>query len=94
MCTISALTIETVDFFVGGTPTPARDGGRFESVDPSRGAAWANVAEATADDVDAAVRDAHEVFWGSAWRSLSASKRGRLLMKLADAIAGNACRAG
>ena len=83
-------TVETIDFFVAGEPTPANDGGRFESVDPSRGVAWASVAEASAGDVDAAVRNADDAFGSDAWRSLSASRRGRLLMKLGDAIAENA----
>ena len=94
MAQISALTrdqtTEEIDFFVAGVATPARDGARFESVDPSRGFAWANVAEASAEDVDAAVENAHDTFWSDAWRSISASKRGRLLMKLGDAIAANA----
>ncbi|MFN8221641.1 MAG: aldehyde dehydrogenase [Gaiellales bacterium] len=83
-------TIEAIDFFVAGAATAARDGARFDSVDPSRGAAWAAVAEASADDVDAAVRNAHDAFWSREWRALSASRRGRLLLKLADAIAANA----
>jgi acyl-CoA reductase-like NAD-dependent aldehyde dehydrogenase len=91
---ISALTrdqtTEEIDFFVAGVATPARDGARFESVDPSRGFAWANVAEASPEDVDAAVENAHDTFWSDAWRSISASKRGRLLMKLGDSIAANA----
>jgi aldehyde dehydrogenase (NAD+) len=78
------------DFFVGGELAEAEDGQRFDSVDPTHGHPWATVAEATPSDVHRAVCSAHEAFWGSEWRALSASKRGRLLVRLADAIAQNA----
>jgi acyl-CoA reductase-like NAD-dependent aldehyde dehydrogenase len=48
------------------------------------------VAEASAEDVDAAVVDADTVFRSAEWRSLSASRRGRLLMRLGDAIGEHA----
>jgi len=80
------------ELFIGGAAVAAEDGRRFESIDPTQGAPWATVAEGTPADVDRAVRGAHETFWGAAWRSLSASRRGRLLMRLGDAIAENAER--
>src|SRR3954470_23051601 len=89
---MAATALETFDLFIGGDAMPARDKARFESVDPTAGEAWAAVADAGADDVDRAVRSAHDCFTGEAWRSLSASKRGRLLMRLADAIGENAER--
>jgi acyl-CoA reductase-like NAD-dependent aldehyde dehydrogenase len=82
--------VATVDFFVGGSPRASQSEARFDSVDPSRGAPWASVAEASPTDVDAAVEDAYAAFWSPAWRALSASRRGRLLMRLADAIADHA----
>lgn len=85
-------TLESYELFIGGASVAAEDGGCFESVDPTRGKPWASVAEATPVDVDRAVRNAHDAFWGSAWRSLSASRRGRLLARLGDAIADNAER--
>src|SRR5439155_14585112 len=84
--------LASYDLFIGGEPVEAQDGGRFESVDPTRGRPWAAVAEATAADVDRAVRNAHDEFWGAAWRALSASRRGRLLMRLGEAIGDNAER--
>lgn len=86
--------LEELDFFAGGERRPASDGARFESVDPSSGEVWARVAEATAEDVDAVVRTAHEAFFSSAWRSLPASDRGLLLFRLADAIAEDSERIG
>jgi aldehyde dehydrogenase (NAD+) len=85
-----SITLDTFDLFIGGVETRARDDARFESVDPTFGAPWAAVADATAADVDRAVRDADDTFWSSPWRSLSASKRGRLLVRLGDLIGQHA----
>jgi aldehyde dehydrogenase (NAD+) len=84
--------LEPYELFIDGDSVGAEDGARFESVDPTRGQPWAAIAEATAGDVDRAVRNAHDAFWGTAWRSLSASRRGRLLGRLGDAIGDNAER--
>jgi aldehyde dehydrogenase (NAD+) len=84
--------LERFDLFIGGNARPASDEARFESVDPTVGRPWAEVAEAGREDVDRAVRSAHDAFWGAEWRALSASRRGRLLMRLGDAIGENAER--
>src|SRR5262245_61095055 len=88
--TTTTRTLESYELFIGGASVAAEDGRSFESVDPTRGAPWALVAEATPADVDRAVRSAHDAFWGQAWRALSASRRGRLLSKLGEAIAESA----
>jgi aldehyde dehydrogenase (NAD+) len=87
-------TLEELDLFIAGGPQPASDGRRFESVNPTEGEPWAAVAEASADDVDRAVREAHETFTGAEWKSLAASDRGLLLFRLADAIEADAERIG
>jgi acyl-CoA reductase-like NAD-dependent aldehyde dehydrogenase len=43
---------------IGGEAQRASDGGRFEVEDPSSGALLANMAKATASDIDRAVRAA------------------------------------
>jgi acyl-CoA reductase-like NAD-dependent aldehyde dehydrogenase len=76
---------------IGGERVPARDGGTFESVDPSTGETIAHVAQAGAQDVDAAVRAAAEAFdQGGPWRKAPAAQRERLLNRLADLIEENA----
>ncbi len=93
MSTVSSdQAIEVIDSFVNGAPMVARDEARFDSIDPSRGETWARVGDAAPDDVDVAVRSANEAFSSHAWRSLPASKRGRLLTKLGEAIHDNAER--
>ena len=84
--------LEVFDLFIGGEEVPSLSEARFESLNPTLGEPWAELADAAADDVDRAVRNAHDAFWGTAWRTLSASRRGRLLMRLGDAIAENAER--
>ncbi|MDX6672284.1 MAG: hypothetical protein QOI91_2647 [Solirubrobacteraceae bacterium] len=86
--------LEELDFFVGGERRPARNGDRFETVNPTTGKPWARVAAASSDDVDACVRRAREAFDAPAWRSLPASERGLLLFRLADAIQEDSERIG
>lgn len=69
------------------------DAGRtFESLDPATGAPWATMPEASAADVDRAVRAAHRAFHGPEWAGLTATSRGKLLMRLADLVAEAAPR--
>ncbi|HSI39521.1 MAG TPA: aldehyde dehydrogenase [Xanthobacteraceae bacterium] len=65
-------------------------GASFESLDPSNGTAWARMPAATATDVDRAVSAAHRAFDDPAWAGLTATQRGRLLMKLGDLVAAHA----
>ena len=61
----------------------------FDTINPATGEVLTHVAEASAADVDRAVvaaRGAFEKPGKGAWRSISASERGRLLWKLADLV--------
>ncbi|HEX5013212.1 MAG TPA: aldehyde dehydrogenase family protein [Candidatus Limnocylindrales bacterium] len=70
--------------FIGGAFVDAADGATFETLNPHDGSVIANIAEAGVEDVDRAVAAAAAAF--PAWSALGASARGRLLLKLADAI--------
>ncbi len=64
----------------------------FETINPGTGEVLTRVAEASAADVDRAVAGARAAFEKTgkgAWRSMSASERGRLLWKLADLVEKN-----
>jgi aldehyde dehydrogenase (NAD+) len=64
----------------------------FDTINPATGEVLTQVAEASAADVDravAAARAAFEKTGKGAWRSISASERGRLLWKLADLVEKN-----
>ena len=63
---------------------------QFESFDPATGQPWALMPEARTADVNAAVAAAKTAFFGSDWADLTATARGKLLMRLADLIAQNA----
>ncbi|MBT9383673.1 aldehyde dehydrogenase [Pseudooceanicola sp. CBS1P-1] len=65
---------------------------RFESTDPATGAVWAEMPEARAPDVNRAVEAAARALKAPAWRALTATARGKLLMRLADLVERDARR--
>jgi aldehyde dehydrogenase (NAD+) len=73
--------------FIGGEFVEAADGATFEVFNPHDGSKLADVAEAKQADVDRAVEAARSAF--PAWSETPAAERGRLLLKLADAIEAN-----
>jgi aldehyde dehydrogenase (NAD+) len=70
--------------FIDGEFTDSAEGVSFEVTNPHDGSVLARVAEARAADVDRAVAAARAAF--PAWSGLAAAERGRLLLRLADAI--------
>lgn len=66
--------------------------GGFDSLDPATGTPWARMPDASAADVDRAVRAAHRAFHDPEWAGLTASARGKLLLRLADLVAEAAPR--
>ncbi len=74
---------------IGDEWVDAADGRTFATLDPSTGEPLAHVAEAGEVDIDRAVRSARRAFEGP-WRSIPASERARLMMRLADLVADNA----
>ncbi|HOZ59855.1 MAG TPA: aldehyde dehydrogenase family protein [Nakamurella multipartita] len=70
--------------FLGGEFVDAADGATFQTIDPHDGSVLATVAEAKQEDVNRAVAAAKGAFHH--WSRLAAADRGRLLLKLADAI--------
>ena len=74
--------------FVGGRFVDGLDGATIEVRDPHDGSLLAEVAEARPADVDRAVEAAGRAF--DDWRLTPAAERGRLLLRLADAIEADA----
>jgi len=70
--------------YIGGGFVPSIGNGVIEVYNPHDGTKLADVAEARAEDVDRAVQAAGEAFPG--WAAMAAMDRGRLLLRLADAI--------
>lgn len=73
---------------IGGADVEALDGRSIDVLCPSDGLAFARIARSGPGDVDKAVAAARGAFEG-AWGRLTAVERGRLLMKLGQAIADN-----
>jgi acyl-CoA reductase-like NAD-dependent aldehyde dehydrogenase len=74
--------------FIGGEFVDAADGATVDVIDPHDGSVLAKVAEARQVDVDRAVHSASQAAPG--WARMAAADRGRLLLRLADAIEADA----
>ena len=72
---------------IDGQWVPASDSAKFNSLNPTTGKVWATVPEATAEDVDRAVRAADRAFNQGPWPAMSASERGHCLRRLAMLLA-------
>ena len=76
------------DLYINGQWVPASDGKVFTAYNPATGEKLAECAEATKDDVDAAVKAAWAAF--PAWRDMGIAERAGILEKIADIIDENA----
>ena len=74
--------------YIGGSFTTSLSGATIEVRSPHDGGKLADVSEARGEDVDYAVEAASEALVG--WSTTSAMDRGRLLLRLADAIEADA----
>lgn len=72
---------------IDGEWVDAADGRTFESLNPASSEAWADIPEATADDVDRAVRAAHRALNEGPWANMTPTARGKVLRRLADLLA-------
>jgi aldehyde dehydrogenase (NAD+) len=73
------------DLLIDGKRVPAVSGRYFETLNPATEEVLASVAEAGAEDVDAAVRSARAAFEGP-WGEMRAADRGHALLRLAGLI--------
>jgi len=71
---------------INGERTQASDGGTFEVIDPSTGERLAVVAKATKADVDRAVASAGRALESKAWAGMAPAERGRILIRIAQAL--------
>ncbi|HUI42820.1 MAG TPA: aldehyde dehydrogenase family protein [Terriglobia bacterium] len=72
--------------YVGGEWVQAAGGGYFPVFDPSTEEILAEVPEASAADVDRAVRAARAAFDSGPWPATTAQERGRILFRLAERV--------
>jgi aldehyde dehydrogenase (NAD+) len=78
--------------YIGGKEVQSTNGDEFISTNPATGKQWGSFAVGAAADVDRAVSAAQTGF--AEWARLSPTRRGRLLMRWADAIRQNAEQIG
>lgn len=71
---------------LGGERVPAANGKSFAIIEPGLGEPFAGVAEAGTEDVERAVQTAYKAFDQGRWPRLSATERGRLLLKASTLI--------
>ena len=73
--------------FINSEWVESEDGKNFDSINPSTGEAWANIPEASANDVDRAVNAAYKAFSEGEWSSITPTQRGKYLRKLGEILA-------
>ncbi len=78
---------------IGGQWCEGSGGRRFDAINPYSGRAWMTVAQAEVEDVNEAIAAARQCF-ESTWSRVNGYERGRLMMKLADLLQGDAERMG
>jgi acyl-CoA reductase-like NAD-dependent aldehyde dehydrogenase len=80
-------TLQRYRMFIDGEWIDAADGRSFTSMNPATGEDWAEIPEATAADVDRAVKAAHRAFTEGEWARALPTARGKYLRRLADLLA-------
>jgi betaine-aldehyde dehydrogenase len=71
---------------IGGKRVPSADGRTAPVHDPATGEVIAEVAQASAADVDLAVKTAHTRFAEGAWKQMRSRERGQLLQRIANLV--------
>ncbi len=79
-------TLPPRDLWIGGRRRTARGGATYRSENPATREFICDIAEATAEDVDDAVRAAQAAFDNSGWKEMGGAERGRILFRAADLI--------
>ncbi len=72
--------------FIGGAWVGSHSGRNYPLVNPATGQVLAHVPKGDAEDVSAAVDAAERAFEDPEWRDMDPSKRGRLLIKVAQSL--------
>jgi aldehyde dehydrogenase (NAD+) len=79
-------SLENQTLIIDGARVGASDGATFDVYDPSSGDLLATVAKATKADVDRAVQAAHAALESKAWGGAAPAERGRIMIRMAQAI--------
>lgn len=86
----AAIPAMKTQLLIGNAWSDASDGGAYADVNPATGEALADVADAGVRDVERAVQAARTAFEGGKWPAMAASRRAKILSKIAQRIAERA----
>lgn len=78
--------LKKYQMYIDGERVNAENDKTFESINPATGEAWALIPEASAGDVDRAVKAAYRAFSSGPWSTMLATERGKMLRKLGDLL--------
>ncbi len=79
-------TVTKTQLLIGAGWRDASDAGLYENFNPATGAKIADVADATREDIDAAVAAARRAFDVGRWQTMAASRRAKIVYKIAQLI--------
>jgi len=79
-----------MQLLIGKDWTDGSDGRSYENRNPATGGSLGRVAEATANDVDAAVKAARAAFEAGKWATMPPARRAKILYKMAGLISERA----
>ncbi|MCL1598873.1 MAG: aldehyde dehydrogenase family protein, partial [Actinomycetia bacterium] len=80
------MTTNFEGLLINGERVPSASGDAGDVHNPATGEAITTVALGGRDDVDTAVRVAHDTFYGPPWRAMTPAARGEILRRIADGI--------
>ncbi len=86
--------IQNYQMLIDGQWCDASDGAVFDSFNPATGETWSCVPQASAEDVDRAVRAADRAGRVGPWAQMTPTQRGQCLRRLGDLLADNSERLG
>jgi aldehyde dehydrogenase (NAD+) len=84
--------MKTYQHYIDGQYVDPLGGQWFDSIDPYRGQAWARIPRGCAQDVGRAVAAASLAMREGPWAEMTATQRGKLMLRLAELVAQNAER--
>jgi len=82
--------IKDQPLFIDGRFVDSSDHKTFATLNPATGETLCQVAEASAQDVDKAVKAARKALESGPWKTMDAADRGKLMFRLADLVEENA----
>ncbi len=84
--------METHNHFIDGKYVEPVGGKWIDSIDPYLGQPWARIPRGCVKDVDLAVQAASRAMREGPWVTMTATQRGKLMLRLADLVEANAER--